>query len=137
MDSIVVVKRIGELGTTFTVTSNQNTLRNKSVLLLLVTANVHSSPILVTVMMEAKCCSETSVLDIPGDGILHVRDGYTSPRYCRRHQKELSGQLSAPAALSPRSLLSHALNWRLVRPTAAKRKCPCTWYRIQIVRFPV
>jgi hypothetical protein len=44
---------------------------------LLVTANVPGSPILVTLMMEAICSSETLVLtraiwcSIPKDGILH------------------------------------------------------------------
>jgi hypothetical protein len=44
---------------------------------LLVTANIRSSPILVTQMMEARCSSETSLLtsatqrNIPEDYILH------------------------------------------------------------------
>jgi hypothetical protein len=48
-----------------------------SVLRLLVTANVHSSPILVTMIMEAISSSETSVLiratrrNIPGNSIPH------------------------------------------------------------------
>jgi hypothetical protein len=45
--SFIRVIRIGELGTTLAVTSNRRTLR------LLVTANVTSSPILVTLMKEA------------------------------------------------------------------------------------
>jgi hypothetical protein len=65
--SIIRVTKFGELGT-LTVTSNGNQL--------LVTANVPSSPILVTLMMEVIFSSETSVLTratrriIPGDGTL-------------------------------------------------------------------
>jgi hypothetical protein len=56
--SFIRVTRIGELGTTLTVTSNRRTLQRvvylHSVRRLLVTANVFpSSPILVALMMEA------------------------------------------------------------------------------------
>jgi hypothetical protein len=85
--SIIRVTRIGDLETTLTVTSNRSTLQRNtvycllfcgSVPLLVLTANVvPSSPILVTMMMEAIRYSETSVLtrvtrrNIPYDGILH------------------------------------------------------------------
>jgi hypothetical protein len=49
--SIIWVTRIGELGTTLAVTSNRHTLFVHSVRRLLVTANVPSSEVLVTLMI--------------------------------------------------------------------------------------
>jgi hypothetical protein len=57
--SFIRVTRIGELGTTLAVTSNFVFLR--SVRRWIVTANVHSSPILVTLMMEGLSSSVTLV----------------------------------------------------------------------------
>jgi hypothetical protein len=75
--SFIRMTRIGELGT-LAVTSNRSTLRRNmcSVLWLLVTAKVLSSPIL-TLMMETIRSSKTSVLTrvtrrhIPEDDFLH------------------------------------------------------------------
>jgi hypothetical protein len=87
--SIIRVTRIGELGKTLAVTSNRRTLRRnisisyssisyivflRNVLRLLVTANVLSSQILVTLVMAALRSSEKSFLtrttrrNIPEDG---------------------------------------------------------------------
>jgi hypothetical protein len=79
--SVIRGTKIGELGKMLAVASSRSTLRRNtmcSVRRLLVTANVvPSSPILVTMMMQALRSSETSVLtrssqqNIPEDGILH------------------------------------------------------------------
>jgi hypothetical protein len=69
---------IGELGTTLAATTNYVFLH--SILQLLVTANVPSWPVLVTLMMEAIRSPETSVLtrrrNIPEDGILLCCNSY-------------------------------------------------------------
>jgi hypothetical protein len=63
--SIISVTRIGELLTTLAVTNNRLTLDFdflRSMRRLLVTANVSSPPISVTLMMEGLSSSETPVL---------------------------------------------------------------------------
>jgi hypothetical protein len=91
--SLIGVITIGELGTMFAVTSNRS-----NVLRLLVTANIPSSPILVTLMMEAKRSFETSVLtrsrwrNIPEYGILHSHrrenlKSYIALTSCARYRR--------------------------------------------------
>jgi hypothetical protein len=103
--SFIRVTRIGELGTTLAVTSNRRTLRrNTKYARLLVTANVPSSPIFVTLMMEALSSSETSVLtratwhNIPEDGILHSCETVASQDECGR--KRICGVGSRCLALT-------------------------------------
>jgi hypothetical protein len=75
--SIFMVIRISELGTTLAVTSNRRTLLRNSKWV--ISSSVPSTPIPVTLMMEALSSFETSVLtrttwsNVPEDGFFHSR----------------------------------------------------------------
>jgi hypothetical protein len=81
--SIIRVTRIGELGTTFAVTSNQHTLLVASY-----AEVVPSSPILVTLMMKALSSSEMWILtratrrNISEDIVLQINKEF----FCLRSQ---------------------------------------------------
>jgi hypothetical protein len=93
--SIMKGKRIGELGTTLTVSNKRSMLRRNttyieyivfllSVLWLLVTANVvPNSPILVTLIMEVIHSSETPVLTKPHGVTSHKMAFFIGPIICR------------------------------------------------------
>jgi hypothetical protein len=113
--------RISEIGTMLAVTSNRRTLRGNTICIyyiyhilyvcivflrglrrLLVTANVHSSLILVTLMMETPLSSETSFLQEP-HGVTSQKTAFfdvTSVRACQHR----AGRWSLNTRRPPTSL---------------------------------
>jgi hypothetical protein len=125
--AIIRVTRISELRTS-AITSNQ---RTQCCQLLVMADFVPSSPILVTLMMEAQSSSETSVLtratrrNIPEDTIVHHCPCYakglwrrymtqlpgawalSTVQYCEGHSVSETGSLSIPSS----GCCRHVLCW--------------------------
>jgi hypothetical protein len=129
--SFIRLTRMGELGTTLAVTGNRRFPR--SVRRLLVTASVvPSSPILVSLMVEAISSSETLVLvratrrNIPEDAILHSHRREDLNSYLLDHVFQRSNSHTPQHTLTS-TVLGHCLVLR-VSPIVCNRhtiNCPC------------